>query len=194
MRTILIFAVLLLLSGFCYSQGTKPAETSVAGKQYRKTLGIFHEPQIVPASPSRVEAYRVFIVPTFRNPISIRVEKTAAGYFVMGKRLSGQGGYKWGHLDRQTRRRVSQREWQELLDLLTAASFWSMPTQDEEYKPNEKGEVTICLDGTDWYLEGLKGGTYQAMARYCPESKAFKAVGIYMLKLSKLGIPASDVL
>ena len=193
MRTILIFAVLLLLSGFCYSQGSKSAETLRAQKQYRKTLAIFREPQIVPASPSRVEVYRVFISPTFRHPISIRVEKTAAGYFVTGKRMSGQGGYEWGHLARQTRRRVSQREWQKLLDLLYAASFWTVPSGDEEYKPNEKGEVTICLDGTDWYLEGVKGGTYQALARYCPESKAFKAVGIYMLKLSKLKIPESDV-
>jgi hypothetical protein len=194
MRTILIFAALLLLPAFANSQGNNPAETLRARKQYRNTLTIFQEPQIFPASTSRIEVYRVFITPTFRQPISIRVEKTGAGYFVSGKRLSGQGGYKWGHLNGQTRRRLNQTEWHELLDLLTAASFWTLPSQDEEPKPNEKGELTVCLDGTSWYLEGAKAGTYQAVDRYCPASKAFKAVGLYILKLSKLGIPASDVL
>jgi hypothetical protein len=194
MRTNPLFVVLFLLSAGVYSQGQTPAETLRARKQYRNTLTIFKEPQIFPRSTSRVEVYRVFIAPTFRHPISIRVQKTGAGYFVSAKRLSGQGGYKWGHLNRQTRRRLNQREWQELLDLLTAASFWTLPSQDEEPKPNEKGELTVCLDGTSWYLEGVKAGTYQAVDRYCPASKAFKAVGLYMLKLSKLGIPDSDVL
>jgi hypothetical protein len=194
MRWTFIFVVLLSLPACVYSQGQTPAETLRASKQYRNRLTIFREPQILPPSTSRVEVYRVFIVPIFRHPISLRVEKTKAGYFVSAKRLSGEGGYNWGHLNRQTRRRLNETEWQELLELLSAASFWTLPSQEEEPKPNEKGELTVCLDGTSWYLEGVKGGTYQAVYRYCPAAKSFKAVGLYMLKLSKLGIRDSDAL
>jgi hypothetical protein len=191
---IFTIAVLLLLPGLAYSQGTNPAQTLRARKQYRNTLAIFKEPQIFPPLNSKVEIYRVFIAPTFRHPVSIRMERTRAGYFIYAKRLTGQGGYRWGRLNRQMARRLTQTEWMGLLDLLNATSFWTLPSQDEEAKPNEKGELTVCLDGTSWYLEGVKGGTYQAVDRYCPASKNFKAVGLYMLRLSKLGVRESDVL
>jgi hypothetical protein len=194
MRTRITFLTLLLLvPTFAYTQATNPAEALRAQKRYRNTLTIFKERQIFPA-PSNSEVYRVFIVPTFRHPISIRIEKTRAGYFLFAKGLSGQGGYEWGRLNRRTQRRLNQTEWQGLVDVLDAASFWTLPSNDEEPKPDEKGAVTVCLDGTSWYLEGAKGRAYQAVDRYCPASKNFKAVGLYMLKLSRLGIPESDVL
>ena len=194
MRTRLtILTLLLLVPTFAYTQATIPAEKLRSQKRYRNTLAIFKEPQIFPA-PSNSEVYRVFIVPTFRHPISIRIAKTRAGYFLFAKGLSGQGAYKWGRLNRQTQRRLNQTEWQGLVDLLGASSFWTLPSNDEESKPDEKGAITVCLDGTSWYLEGIKGSNYQAVDRYCPASKAFKAVGLYKLKLSRMGIPESDVL
>jgi hypothetical protein len=193
MRTRLtLLTLLLLVPTFAYTQ-TVPAEKLRAQKQYRNTLTIFKEPQIFPA-PSNSEVYRVFIVPTFRHPISIRIAKTRAGYFLFAKGLSGQGGYKWGRLNRLTQRRLNQTEWQGFVDRLYASMFWTLPSNDEEPKPDEKGAVTVCLDGTSWYLEGVRGRDYQAVDRYCPASKTFKAVGLYMLKLSRLGIPESDVL
>lgn len=122
------------------------------------------------------------------------MERTHVGYFIYAKILTGQGGYKWGQPKRQIARRITRRAWMGLLDLLNETSFWELPSRDEEPRPNEKGELTICLDGTAWYLEGVKGGTYQAVERYCPASKNFKAVGLYMLRLSKLGVKESEVL
>ena len=188
-----VLTLLILVPVASYAQATNPAETLRARKQYRNTLAVFKEPQIFPAL-SKAEIYRVFIVPTFRHPISIRIERTRTGYVLFAKALSGQGGYKWGRLNRRTQRRLTQTEWRGLVDLLTAASFWTLPSNDEESKPDEKGAVTVCLDGTSWYLEGVKGRTYQAVDRYCPASKNFKAIGLYMLNLSGLRIPESDVL
>ncbi len=92
-----------------------------------------------------------------------------------------------GTLKKEKKRHLSEIEWQTLLTLLNQASFWTLPSNDEKYEENEKGEVTICLDGATWFLEGVSLGRYHAVNRYCPESKSFEVVGLYMVKLSRLG-------
>jgi hypothetical protein len=185
-------SVLLLMGSRAYPQVGNPAETLRTRKQYQNTLAIFKERQIFPSRKANVEIYRVFIAPTFGHPFCIRAEKRDTSYFVFGKDLTGQGGYRCGRLKRQTRHRLSEAEWLGLIDLLKAASFWTLPSEDEEPKPDEKGNLTICVDGASWYLEGAKSGRYQAVDRNCPALKAFQAVGLYMLKLSKLRVRESE--
>jgi len=48
--------------------------------------------------------------------------------------------------------------------------------------------VTVCLDGVDWFLEGSAHGKYHVVDRYCPDEGAFKAAGMYMVKLARLNI------
>jgi hypothetical protein len=121
-------------------------------------------------------------IPTFFNPIKIRVEKRKTEYILVAKRLSGQGGYEVGRLKTEKRRRLKPAEWQHFIALLTQAGFWEMPYADE------KGEVEICLDGSEWVLEGVKGRRSHAVNRYCPDEKSFQAIGTYLVKLSGLGI------
>lgn len=193
---LLVFTIAILISLPlpAYSQGAITAQSLRTRKQYRNTLALFREPQIFPGTGSNVEVYRVFVAPTFGHPISIRVEKNRDGYFVIAKGLSGQGGYRWGRLKHQTRRRLNQAEWHRLIELLSAASFWTLPAEAEETKPNEKGEITICMDGTSWYLEGVKGETYQAVDRECMLAKTIRAIGLYMVRLSKWAAIDSDLL
>jgi hypothetical protein len=106
----------------------------------------------------------------------------------VAKWLSGQVGYDWGTLKGQKTRHRTEREWQKLLQLLDRATFWTLPYEDKEPEPNAKGELTICLDDTDWFLEGVSSGKYHVVDRYCPEANSFKAVGLYMVRLARLGI------
>jgi hypothetical protein len=105
----------------------------------------------------------------------------------------GQVDYNLGKLKGEKRRHITEKEWLKLLSLLNQASFWQLPSKDRAWEPNERGEVAICLDNTDWYLEGVKGSKYHVVDRYCPESQSFKAIGLYMVDLSKLGIKESDL-
>lgn len=182
---IYLIAALILLPTLSYSQEINPNEVLHTGEKYLNTLSVFKEPQIFPDLKTKGEVYRVFVAPTFYHPISIRVEKVGDKYFLVAKRLSGQGGYKWGKLKVVERRRLSEQEWRTLLDLLSQSSFWTLNSKDKEIEPNEKGEITVCLDGTVWFLEAVKDGKYHAVYRYCPDSKSFRAVGLYMIKLSR---------
>jgi hypothetical protein len=188
-----ILAALLLLLHMSLSQEISPAERMRTSKEYQNTLSLFNEPQIYPSANPSTEVYRIFVSPTFSHALSIRIEKQGKDYVLVVKYLSGQVGYDWGKLKGEKKRRITEKEWQKLLSLLNQASFWTLPSKDKESEPNEKGEGTICLDNTDWYLEGIKGGKYHVVDRYCPESQNFKAIGLYMVKLSRLGVKESDL-
>ncbi|HEX8557992.1 MAG TPA: hypothetical protein VF668_07830 [Pyrinomonadaceae bacterium] len=189
----LVIVALSLFPALSLPQEISPAEKFRTTKEFQKVLSLFKESQLV-ATPNRdAEVYRVFIAPTFYHPMSIRIEKNADGYFLSAKRLSGQGGYEWGTLKGEKRRRLSEREWRTLLNLMNEASFWASPTEEKEAGPNEKGEETICLDSTSWTLEGVSGGKYHVVYRYCPEMKGIKTVGLYMARLTKWGIKEIDL-
>src|SRR5439155_5948682 len=104
------------------------------------------------------------------------------------KWLSGQVGYDWGTFQSEKTRNLTQKEWRRLNQLLNRASFWTTPYEQVKPQPNEKGEMTVCLDGVDWFLEGSARGTYHVVDRYCPDEGAFKAVGMYMVKLARRNI------
>jgi hypothetical protein len=187
-----ILAALLLLPTAGFSQES-PAKELSKDERYQNTLTLFREPRIFPPVTPEAEVYRIFVSPTFSHALSIRVERNGKDYVLVAKYLSGQVGYGWGTLKGEKRRRLSEKEWRKLIGLSEAASFWSLPSEEKEPEPNERGEVTICLDNTGWYLEGVKDGKYHVVDRYCPDSQSFKAIGLYMVKLSKLGVKESDL-
>ena len=192
-KSFLPVVVLILLPAVALAQEQSSDERFRSTKEFQNVLAIFKESQIVIGPDQNVEIYRILTAPTFHHPLSIRVEKSGDSYFLTAKHLSGQGGYEWGTLRREERRRLTQREWQTLLGLIKEASFWSLPTEEKEAGPNEKGEETICLDSTSWALEGMSAGKYHVVYRYCPELRGVKTVGLYMVKLTKWGIKESDI-
>ena len=143
----------------------------------------FREP--IDLANSQTEVYRVGISPTFENPVLFRIAKDYNGVVLISKRISGQGGYDPGRLKQQKTRKLSNEEWNQFLKLLEAASFWNLPT-DLVNSPDQKGQMTICLDGTDWLIEGHRNNKYHGVVRYCPESTEFMAVGRYLLNISGL--------
>ena len=46
-----------------------------------------------------------------------------------------------------------------------------MPYAEKEREPNQKGELTVCLDGSEWVLEGVKNGKFHAVDRYCQRTR-----------------------
>jgi hypothetical protein len=106
--------------------------------------------------------------------------------------LSGQGGYGWGKLKKEKHRKVSEKEWRKLLQLIDEASFWPRITVEKEAEPDESGAITICMDSTSWTLKGLHNNKYHMVYRYCPDLKSIKTVGLYMLQLTGWGINESN--
>lgn len=179
---------LALFPAISFPQTVEPSQAVRTGTRYANTLAVFHEPEIFPRPNADSETYRLLVTATFYHPLVVRIERNGNRYVLEAKWLSGQVGYDWGKLKGQKMRHLTQSEWRRLNVLLNRASFWTLPYEDKEPKPNEKGELTVCLDGTDWFLEGSAVSKYHVVDRYCPESGAFKAVGLYMVKLARLNI------
>jgi hypothetical protein len=156
--------------------------------KYKNTLAVFREPQIVPRTTNDSVAYRLLVTATFYHPVLIRIEKAGARQVLRAKWLSGQVGYDWGNFKGEKTVNLTQEQWRTLNRLLEQASFWTLPYEQAEPQPNEKGEATVCLDGVDWFLEGSALGKYHVVDRYCPDEGAFKTAGMYMVKLARLNI------
>lgn len=62
---------------------------------------------------------------------------------------------------------VSANDVSDFLGRLDKAHFWEMPTQSQH-----RG-----LDGADWMMEGVRGGTYHIVVRWCPGSYNFSSEG-----------------
>jgi hypothetical protein len=188
MKSILSSIIILVFSFIGMAQEPSPAQKLLSSKGNINVSKRFREAPVLPIENPESEIYRITFIPTFYHPINIRVEKHWDSYILVAKRLSGQGGYDAGHLKIEKRRKLKQVEWEQLAELLNKANFWQLPFEEKEPEPNEKGEVTICLDGSEWTLEGVRGGKYHAVNRYCPEDKSFEAVGLYLAKISGLKI------
>ena len=185
--------IALVVFSLAKAQELTVRESLLQSKGNIKLSGLFDEPPVLPVNDLDAEIYRMTIIPTFFNPIKIRVEKHKTEYILVAKRLSGQGGYEVGTLKTEKRRRLKPAEWQHLIALLTQAGFWEMSYADKKREPNEKGEVEICLDGSEWVLEGVRQGIFHAVNRYCPDEKSFQAIGTYLAKISGLGVKEREL-
>ena len=186
-----IAIVLCLCPTSSQSQGSRVVEKAQVAKEYRRLLAAFEEPEVSTTKDPAEGPYRLFVWPTFFHALSIRVEKSGRHHILVAKQLSGRVGYGSGRLLGVKRRRLTEAEWQRMLDLLNEASFWTLPFEEKEPEPDENGAVTVCLDGVAWLLEGVSDGQYHRVSRYCPQSESFKAVCLYIVGLSRIAAPWS---
>ncbi len=188
MRRILCgISIIVGLASLALSQDNISEKVRTETK-YKNTLAVFREPQMFPGATKDSAAYRLLVTATFYHPVIIRIETNGTRHVLRAKWLSGQVGYDWGNFKGEKTLNLTQKQWRTLNRLLERASFWTLPYEQAEPSPNEKGEVTVCLDGVDWFLEGSALGKYHVVDRYCPDEGAFKAVGMYIVKLARLNI------
>jgi hypothetical protein len=181
----LIIILTFFLAG--HAQELSPRQKLLSSKGNIDVSARFKEAPVLAVDERDAEIYRITIIPTFYNPIKIRIEKRGSDYVLISKRLSGQGGYDAGRLKTEKRRHLRLEDWERFTDLLREAEFLEMAF------PNEKGEMTICLDGSEWTLEGVKNGKYHVVNRYCPEVKAFQAIGLYLVERSGLRLKEREL-
>ena len=190
LRLVIVAIAFLIQVAATNAQELTPRERMLTSKGNLKVSGLFKESPVLPIDVPDYEGYRIRVIPTFGNPISIRVEKRKNQYSLVGKRLRGKGGYSVGPLKAIKNRKLNATEWKGLLQLLQGAIFWNLAYLE---KSAELGEVSICLDGAEWILEGVREGKYHVVSRYCPDQKEFVEIGFRLLKLSKLGLKRRDL-
>lgn len=152
---------------------------------YGKSLRIMNEPNLQEAVV-RPEAavYRLTILPTWGNAITVRAEQQGNIYQLISSRLDGQAGFDPGKLAEQERVILSVADSQALDALISKLRFFQQPS----------GEEVLGEDGDQWILEGVQGGKYHVIRRwsastYDPEKRKlgdFLALSRFLIDHSSL--------
>src|SRR2546426_5623559 len=116
-------------------------DTGLADREswYGKHLGAMQEPALC-AKPG-VEVYRFLWLRTFHNPIAVRIQRLDDHYRLIGKQLSGAGGYEAGKLVRDTTIELSAQQVAQVKDLIDQSDYWSMGA-----------DSSFGEDGSQWIL------------------------------------------
>lgn len=137
---------------------------------YEKQLAGIGQPLLCPDLVSEGKQwYRFLYVPTFFPPVFIRIDIEPDGTAtLLSYTWKGAGGYEWGSNERKSRKLTLEEE-NDLFATLADIGFWTLPAEVDN-PPN-----MIMLDGTDWFLEGVKDGRCHVVRRYASPLTSFFA-------------------
>src|SRR5262245_15528746 len=102
-----------------------------------------------------VDEYRITILPTWGNPIAIRVQRGGELYSLSVRRLDGDAGYDPGKLVESRDITLSPEDSKTLSILIQNLAFFQMPTED-----NVRG-----MDGDEWIMEAASREKYHVIVR-----------------------------
>lgn len=153
---------------------------------YSAQLRALKEPSLsVLAHQPNAESYRFLWLRTFRHPVAIRIRLRADGHWILvTKMASGAGGYGPGTLTTNTSRELTAQEVRDFLSRVEKVEFWSAP--------NPVNDQT-GTDGSQWIIEGVKGGAYHVVDRWMPKSGPTRELGMYLVNLAALHTPPKEV-
>jgi hypothetical protein len=130
-------------------------------KWYGESLKRMKEPRLPSlAKDVGVDVYRTTILPTWGNSIAVRVQKRGMSYSLSARRLGGQAGYDPGQLVETKDIDLNAVDSNTLRTLIQDLGFFDMPSNDE----------VRGFDGDEWILEGVSGGKYHLVHRWCATS------------------------
>ncbi|HEY9612314.1 hypothetical protein [Allocoleopsis sp.] len=116
------------------------------------------------------EAYRFTHLPAFDSPLTVRIWSTPnqePPVQVVVKLGGGQGGYETGSLQKEICQTVTQKDWNDLLDLIEQ-NFW-VPASWQKH---------VGFDGSQWIFEGYRvGGLYKVLTSWCGMENLAFALG-----------------
>ena len=145
--------------------------TAFEAQWYGKSLERMNEPRLRDvAKDVNAEVYRMMILPTWGNPIVVRIHRHEKLYSLSARRLDGQGGYDPGKLVETKDIDLSTNDSKALEALIQNLNFFQLSTSDD----------VGGLDGDEWILEGVSQGKYHLVQRWCapsynPDKRGLKA-------------------
>ncbi len=128
---------------------TPPAEEPL--KPSPEVLKRFQEPPLKDRSDAaKFPSLRLIWIRTFHAPLSFRAFMTKNGPKFRVARMSGKGGYDWGHLSFEKEFPLKADQWKELLKL---AAVGGAREPLKTARPEGKAYFDMGLDGSTWTLE-----------------------------------------
>ena len=131
-------------------------------------------------------AYRFLWLRTFHHPIAIRLNIDPDGTGMLTTKMSsGAGGYSPGKLVQDSTRRLDATQIKDFLARIEQEGFWTAPNPINDQKGT---------DGSQWIIEGVKGGHYHVVDRWSPSKGPARDLGVFLaFDLAKMDIPKNEV-
>ena len=120
------------------------------------------------------QEYRFTWLRTFHHPVVVRVSQNQGRVSLTAIELNGAGGYEPGKVLRRKEATLSNAQFRDLQAALAGASFWSIPTTEEN----------SGLDGAEWIVEASDNGRYHVVVRWSPNDGPIHALGMQFLKIA----------
>lgn len=125
---------------------------------YSSVLKKMKEPSLITMKDTGSRIFRFTILPTWGNPVSVRLSITNGIGTIEGKRLGGEAGYDPGKLVERTSVQLNKADTDHFLSLFAKLKFFTLKTADD--MPG--------LDGSQWILEVVDNGNYHVVDRWSP--------------------------
>src|SRR5262245_20677562 len=141
--------------------------TVVNAAGFRQCLLLMNEPDLAGLTKdTNLITLRVTILPTFGNPITVRIQQEDKTFKIWAKRLDGAGGYDPGKLAKEVQLTLSTEESEPIFRSLNKLNPFEIRSNEEDH---EQG-----LDGSEWTIECVRSGAYHVIKRWSPEFETNK--------------------
>ncbi len=154
---------------------------------YSHQLDALQEPSLyrMVKSPS-AESYRFLWLRSFNNPIAVRLDPKPDGTSVLTTKVAnGSGGFRPGVLTENETRVLTKEQTQSFLSKVNEVGFWEAPNPVNDQRGT---------DGSQWIIEGVKGGRYHVVARWSPTKGVARQLGMLLaFDLAKITMAQADI-
>lgn len=159
---------------------------------YGKHLLAAGEGSLEPTRRAGRMTYRFTYLPSFSNPIVIRLERDGTRVTLVSKRLSGLGGYEPGFVEAELAVDLSREDGDHFEAIFGQLDFWKLVSHDvlvdRRLRLCRLG-LTVCWlggDGEMWILEAADETRYHAADRWSDVSGPFREAGLFLMERSGL--------
>lgn len=104
------------------------------------------------------EVYSLTWIPSFHEPVLVRVWRAEDESFVIAKKLDSIG-YRFGGIKETYSRSLTTAEWRDITNRFTRANYWGLSQTTNDPVPH---------DGAVWLLGGWKARQYHWVGRHVP--------------------------
>jgi hypothetical protein len=153
----------------------QPELHTFRARWYAPHLLSMQERPLYPLGADEPEVYRLLFLPTFHEPVVVRLSEVEGAWRAVCKRSDGRGGYGPGRLTTETERDLSAAQANQFRRLLDRAGFWEMPSWED----------SAGLDGSQAVLEGVRPGRYHVVDRWSPHGTPYARLVEFLLKLAR---------
>jgi hypothetical protein len=154
---------------------------------YSSQLRALQEPSLLSLTKTPTsESYRFLWLRTFNHPIAIRLDLKPDGTSILtAKVCNGAGGFRPGVLIENSSHILTREQTQVFVSRVDKVGFWRAPNPVNDQKGT---------DGSQWIIEGVKGGQYHVVDRWMPEDGMVRELGLMLVSdLAKMKIPKNEI-